>query len=89
MSSKHYAVQFRSMRTAIHNIATFSVKDTAQEFYMFIDICNNLPEECVFDYDSLEHGDFIEIDYRNPPMNVQGRKLEYINSDNIPDVYNF
>ncbi len=89
MSSKHFAVQFRSMRTAIHNIAVFNNKTNARMFCMFIEEDQELPEEHDFNYDLMEYSNVFEIDHRKPPTNVQGYTLEYINRDNIPDVYNF
>lgn len=89
MSNKLYAVQFRSMRTAIHNISIFGDKEMAQDFCMFVEENQELPEEYEFNYDSQNFMDTFEIDYRKPPTDMQDIPLEYLNSDNVPDAYNY
>lgn len=95
MSDKYFAVQFRSMHTAIHSVAVFTVMSQAQEFYDFVNKNEELPEEWEVDQSSLETVD--EINFRNPPDVYpfsdydEGLPLEYVNNpvNTIPDAYNY
>jgi len=95
MSDKFFAVQFRSMHTAIHNVAVFTVMSQAQEFFEYINEFEEAPEPFEVDVSSLESVD--EINFRNPPDVFpfgdydNGLPLEYMNNpvNTIPDVYNY
>jgi tRNA(Leu) C34 or U34 (ribose-2'-O)-methylase TrmL len=95
MSDKYFAVQFRSMHTAIHSVAVFTAMNQAQDFFDFINSEERLPEEYELDMSSLEAIE--EINFRNPPdifpfgeYNL-GLPLEYMNNpvNTIPDAYNY
>lgn len=95
MSDKYYAVQFRSMHTAIHNVIVFSVESTADELFNILNETNEMPEFFQeFDNDK-NFCDMFEIDYRNPPTHwphiddENALELIYVNIpvNNIPDVY--
>lgn len=95
MSDKYFAVQFRSMHTAIHSVAVFTVMSQAQEFYDFVNKNEELPEEWEVDQSSLET--VSEINFRNPPDVYpfgdydESLPLEYVNNpvNTIPDAYNY
>ncbi len=92
MSDQFYAVQFRSMHNAHHNIAVFSLEETAQEFFDLIDNEEEIPEDYTFLEDNFVG--FQEIDYRNPPVEFQEMEILYmnewaVNDNRIPDVYNY
>jgi hypothetical protein len=73
-----YAVQVRSMHTAIHNLLLFKTKGKALKVY---NIIKNL-EECP-DLDDPEfflyYVDCIEINFRNPPATYKEEKIFYVN----------
>lgn len=90
MWDKYYAVQFRSMHTAIHNIMIFSVESTAVELFNILNETETFPEGFI----SITDGNFVdvyEINFRNPPERHEGIELIYVNRpvNTIPDVYNF
>ncbi len=88
MSDTLYAVQFRSMHTAIHNIAVFDVESLAKKLFDFVKETNEIPEDCFFD--STSFVDLYEIDFRNPPTHHKDCELSYVNNptNTIPDAYN-
>ncbi len=74
-----YAVQVRSMHTAIHNLLLFKTKTKALKLY---DIIKNT-EECPDLYASeffLYYVDCIEINFRNPPTTYKDEKIFYVNA---------
>ncbi len=95
MSDKYFAVQFRSMHTAIHNVAVFTAMNQAQDFFSFIDNNAKMPEEGEVDMSSLQ--DIHEINFRDVPDIYpfgdyeEGLPLEYCNlpENNNPDVYGY
>jgi len=95
MSDKYFAVQFRSMQSAIHSVAVFTAMNQAQDFFSFIENNAKMPEEFEVDTSSLQTID--EIHYNSPPDVFpfgdydEGLPLEYCNlpDNNIPDVYNY
>ena len=96
MSDKFYAVQFRSMHTAIHSIAVFSLESVAAEFFNLINYAENLPSEIEFEFDPNNFVGMYEINFRHKPYEVQDVPLVYVNDvDNmepyntVPDVYNY
>ena len=96
MSDYFYAAQFRSMHTAIHNVAVFSLEERAREFLMYIEEHEEMPSEHEFDFDSNSFVDMYEIDYRNPPYHwshiddPEAVRLIIINEDEVkPDVYGY
>jgi hypothetical protein len=98
MSDKLYAMQYRSMHTAIHNIVIFSAEKTAKELFDYVQSTLNMPE--VFEeFDNPKNFiNHFEIDYRNPPTRYEydndaalfGLELVYVNYPEgwVPDVYN-
>lgn len=96
MSDKLYAVEFRSMHTAIHNIAVFSLESVAAEFFNFINYAENLPSEIEFEFDPRNFVGIYEINFRRKSHEVGGVPIIYVNDvDNrepyntVPDVYNY
>ena len=92
MSDQFYAVQFRSMHTAIHNIAVFSLEGEAQQFFDLISTHEEIPE--VYEFDDMNFVGIEEIDYRDKPHEFKGMEILYINewyknANYIPDVYNY
>lgn len=95
MSDKYFAVQFRSMHTAIHSVAVFTAMNQADAFFSFVNKHEELPDDIDVDMSSLEG--VYEINFRNPPDVFpfgdyeDGLPLEYCNNpDNtIPDAYNY
>lgn len=92
MSDQFYAVQFRSMHTAIHNIFVFSHELAAQEFFDVIDAHAEIPEDYKLDPDNFV-GE-AEINYRDKPYEFAEMEILYINEwglngNHIPDVYNY
>ena len=89
MWDKYYAVQFRSMHTAIHNLIIFSVESTAVELFNILNETEEFPE----DFTNITDKDFvdiIEINFRYPPERHEDIELVYVNrpENTIPDVYN-
>ena len=82
---KVYAVQFRSMRTAIHNVIIFEEQHSANFLHRLFAINEQFPDD-LEEYTSAPCLDMYEIDYRNPPKEYKGKKLVIINNV-IPDVY--
>ena len=81
---KLYAVQFRSMHTAIHSIAIFEDRTTA---VWLLNVLNNDEEFPEIDLNM----ELMEINFRNPPTEHDGYKLKYVNNcvNSIPDVYGY
>ncbi len=92
MSDQFFAVQFRSMTTAIHNIAVFSLETEAQRFFDAINAHAQIPEG--YDLDDANFVGFQEIDFRRKPYEAFDMEILYMNEwacngDQIPDVYNY
>ena len=76
-----YAVQFRDMHTAIHNIIIYQSLLEARA------ALRSIKEEETTGAAPLCE-DQIEIDYRNPPAEYGGHPLTIINGgEEIPDCY--
>ena len=98
MSDKLYAVQYRSMHTAIHNVIIFSAEKTAVELFDYIQSTLNMPEEFEEFNNPKNFVNHFEIDYRNPPVRYDyeldlalfGLEIIYVNYPEgyVPDVYN-
>jgi len=95
MSDKFYAVEFRSMHTAKHNVAVFSLESIAFQFLMTIEERETMPEHFPELNNPKIYVDMFEIDYRNIPRECEGIELEYVNTldykgnHEVPDVYNY
>ena len=97
MSDRFYAVQFRSMHTAIHSIAIFSLEQKAEELFEFMMAKARMPEEFEFPFEPCNFVDMQEINFRNPPHtcgdpdDVDSLPLVYVNFPEtyIPDVYGY
>ena len=91
MSDHFYAVEFRSMHTAIHNIAVFSLEEKAQELYNIIKTTEQLPDEFEFEFEPMNFIGIFEINFRDPLREVEGMEVLYINNpeNSIPNVYNY
>ncbi len=92
MSDQFFAVEFRSMQTAVHNIAVFSLEQEAQNFFDTINAHADIPFN--YDFDEANFLGFVEIDFRNKPVEAFEMEILYINewdcnADFIPDVYNY
>ncbi len=92
MSDQFYAVQFRSMHTANHNIAVFSLELEAQGFFDLIDSFAEIPEDYQFPENSFVG--FEEINFRDKPHEAFGMEILYanewgLNGNHVPDVYNY
>ena len=92
MSDQFYAVQFRSMQTAIHNIAVFSLESEAQWFFDLIDVNKEIPED--YQYPENSFVGIQEINFRDKPYEAFDMEILYINEwkknmDHVPDVYNY
>jgi len=95
MSDKFYAVQFRSMHTAIHSVAIFSLEEAAVELFYKLNDTEEMPV-LDFPYGDV-FVDMYEIDHRKPPItfgdpdDADSVPLEYVNfpEGNIPDVYGY
>ena len=84
-----YAVQFRSMQSAIHSIAIFSSEAEAKELFYYIDKNKEFPEVDDSTYNGLIG--FDEISFRQPPTHFNDVELIYVNepTNSIPDVYGY
>jgi len=84
---KLYVVQFRSMRTAIHNIAILERINDAQHIQWLLEHPDDVADGVV--EAALESGlvEVVEIDHRNPPKERDGYKLVYLTGDVVPDCY--
>jgi len=84
-----YAVQFRSMQSAIHNIAVFDDENEAASFFDYIITHEELPEVDDSTYNGLIG--FNEINFRQPPTQFNDAELIYVNEPTnlIPDVYEY
>lgn len=100
MSDKFYAVQFRSMHTAVHSIAVFSLENWAVELFQILNESEQMPDEIEFRFDPANFVDMYEIDFRNPPYthgdpdDADSVPLIYVNGQgtehcSIPDVYGY
>ena len=99
MSDVFYAVQFRSMHTAIHSVAIFSLEQKAEELMQIMMATNEMPLEDEFEFEPLNFIDTVEIDFRKPLEHYpnsddpDGLRLVYVNGEgtlnHIPDVYNY
>jgi len=91
MSNKLYAAEFRSMRSAIHNIAIFTAENWATEFFQVLNESEEMPDITEFNYNSDKYVDTIEINFRQPPTHYNETELVYINNpiNSIPDVYGY
>jgi len=89
MSDHFYGVEFRSMNTAGHHIAVFSLEQKAREFCGWVEEEQELPAEHDFPLEPCNFVEIMEIDYRNKPLESQEVPLIIINEDSIPDVYNY
>ena len=84
-----YAVQFRDMRTAVHNLAICKTRTRACHVLQHINSQESLSG---FDFDSGSPIDAIAIDFRNPPSKYNGENLKIINGSQgtppgVPDCY--
>lgn len=79
-----FAVQYRDMHTAVHNLAIFLRKAEAQDLLEYLQGTESWPPD---QPDGLHAN--IEINYRNPPTEYKGTSIEIINPErnNQPDVY--
>jgi len=95
-----YAVQFRSMRTAIHNVIIFDDRENAERFFTALALetsekLEDKPEarealDSVFNFCIALAVDMFEIDFRNPPKEYKEYRLVYSNTGArayIPDSY--
>jgi hypothetical protein len=97
MSDKFYAVQFRSMHTAIHSIAVFSLQQKAEELLAFMKAEERMPDDFEFEFEPCNFVDMYEINFRNQPYthgdpdDVDSMPLVYVNypETDIPDVYGY
>ena len=99
MSDHFYAVQFRSMHTAIHNIAVFSLESKAEELFHILNTTEQMPDEHEFEFEPMNFVDMVEINFRNPLQHYpnsedpDGLRLVYVNGEgtlnSIPDVYGY
>ena len=84
-----YAVQFRDMRTAVHNLAICKTRTRACHVLQHINSQESLSG---FDFDSGSPIDAIAIDFRNPLSKYNGENLKIINGSQgtppgVPDCY--
>ena len=83
---KLYAIQFRSMRTAIHNIAILEYIKDAQHFQWLLEHPEQVGD-ALGEIAEQFGTEIVEIDYRNPPKEHDGYKLVYLTDDVVPDCY--
>lgn len=87
-----YAVQYRDMHTAIHNLVMCEDEDVAHDLLREFHAEEQWPLWASDDGRAHGIADTVEIDYRCPPRSHGGRRLVIVNNDNglpagIPDVY--
>jgi hypothetical protein len=73
-----YAVQVRSMHTAIHNLLLFKTKTKALRVYDIIKSTEECPALCTPDF-WIYFVDCVEINFRNPPTTYKREKIFYVN----------
>jgi hypothetical protein len=89
MSDQFYAVQYRNMHTAIHEIAIFSLEQQAKDLLKAITRYEELHPVLSFEELYSSFVDSFEIDFHEPPYEYGGVELLYVNDpvNTIPDVY--
>jgi len=89
MSDHFYAVQYRNMHTAIHEVAIFSLEQQAIDMLEMIKRDEEFHPAFVIEDAFSSYVDLIEINFRNPPHHYNDVKLQYVNDPvtSIPDVY--
>lgn len=81
----YYAVQYRDMHTAIHNLII--CRECAVAHAVF-DLIEKEETEALQDMFIIHGLQTIEINFRNPPMQYNDEKLNIINQ-NAVDLYGF